>query len=100
MGGREYLDPPGGTTMPIHTEDLEYLQIGGTPLLARFYRPEAGRGPFPAVLEVHGRAWTSGDRVHNVAIAEHPPGHGIAELSIDFLTTTAAHVPHTSTPSD
>ena len=62
--------------MPIHTEDLEYLRVGGTPLLARFYRPE-GPGPFPAVLEVHGGAWTSGDRFNNVAIAEHLAAHGI-----------------------
>jgi len=52
--------------MPIHTEDLEYLQLrGAAPLLARFYRPE-GAGPFPAVLEVHRRAWTAGDRLNNV----------------------------------
>ena len=53
--------------MAIHTEDLEYLRAGGTPLLARFYRPE-GQGPFPAVLEVHGGAWTSGDRLNNVML--------------------------------
>ena len=40
------------------------------PLLARFYRPE-GSGPFPAGLEVHGGAWTSGDRLNNTAIGEH-----------------------------
>jgi len=44
--------------MPIHIEDIEYARHGGAPLLARFYRPE-GDGPFPAVLEVHGGAWTS-----------------------------------------
>ena len=36
-------------------------------LLARFYRPD-GHGPFPAVLEVHGGAWTGGDRLNNAAI--------------------------------
>src|SRR6266403_2074447 len=94
MGGREYLDPPGGTTMPIHTEDLDYPHVGGTPLLARCYRPE-GQGPFPAVLEVHGGAWTLGDRFNNVAIAEHLAAHGIAVLSIDFRMPPSARYPDT-----
>src|SRR5207302_1683968 len=71
------------TTMPILTEDLEYHRPAEIPLLARFYRPE-GQGPFPAVLEVHGGAWTSGDRLNNVSIAEHLAAHGIVVLSIDF----------------
>jgi acetyl esterase/lipase len=80
--------------MPIHTEDLEYDRPAGIPLLARFYRPEGG-GPFPAVLEVHGGAWTSGDRFNNVAIAEHLAAHGIVVLSIDFRMPPAARYPET-----
>ena len=70
--------------MPVHSEDLEYLRPqSGAPLLARFYRPE-GAGPFPAVLEVHGGAWTSGDRLNNVAIGDYLAARGIVMLSIDF----------------
>jgi acetyl esterase/lipase len=78
--------------MPIRTEDFEYHRPAGVPLLARFYRPE-GQGPFPAVLEVHGGAWTSGDRFNNVSIAEHLAAHGIAVLSIDFRMPSAARYP-------
>jgi acetyl esterase len=78
--------------MPIHTEDIEYHRPAGIPLLARFYRPE-GRGPFPLVLEVHGGAWTSGDRFNNVAIAEHLAARGIGVLSIDFRMPPAARYP-------
>ena len=81
--------------MPIHTEDLEYLRPAGTtPLLARHYRPE-GAGPFPAVLEVHGGAWTSGDRFNNVAIGEHLAAQGIVVLSIDFRMPPATRYPET-----
>ncbi len=80
--------------MPIHTEDLEYDRPAGIPLLARFYRPE-GSGPFPAVLEVHGGAWTAGDRFNNVSIAEHLAAHGIVVLSIDFRMPPAARYPET-----
>jgi len=80
--------------MAIHTEDLEYHRPEGTPLLARFYRPQ-GRGPFPAVLEVHGGAWTSGDRFNNVSIAEHLAGRGIVVLSIEFRMPPTARYPET-----
>jgi acetyl esterase/lipase len=80
--------------MPIHTEDLEYHRPAGVPLLARFYRPE-GRGPFPAVLEVHGGAWTAGDRFNNTSIAEHLAGNGIAVLSIEFRMPPVARYPDT-----
>ena len=81
--------------MAIHTEDLEFLRLqGGPPLLARYYRPE-GNGPFPAVLEVHGGAWTSGDRLNNVAIGEYLAAHGIVVLSIDFRMPPAVRYPET-----
>ena len=81
--------------MAVHTEDLEYLRPqGAAPLLARFYRPQGG-GPFPVVLEVHGGAWTMGDRLNNAAIGEHLAAHGIAVLSIDFRMPPAARYPET-----
>jgi len=80
--------------MAIHTEDLEYYRPAGVPLLARFYRPE-GQGPFPALLEVHGGAWTAGDRFNNVAIAEHLAARGIAVLSIEFRMPPATRYPET-----
>ena len=81
--------------MVVRTEDLEYRRpAGSAPLLARYYRPE-GPGPFPAVLEVHGGAWTSGDRLNNVAIGEYLAAHGIAVLSIDFRMPPAVRYPET-----
>ncbi len=80
--------------MPIHIEDLEYLHCAGAPLLARFYRPE-GSGPFPAILEVHGGAWTAGDRLNNTAIGEHVAANGIVMLSIDFRMPPALRYPET-----
>jgi acetyl esterase len=80
--------------MPIHIEDLEYRRDTESPLLARFYRPEGG-GPFPAVLEVHGGAWTSGDRLNNTTIGEFLAGHGIVVLSIDFRMPPVLRYPET-----
>jgi acetyl esterase/lipase len=80
--------------MPIHVEDIEYARPAGTPLLARYYRPE-GEGPFPAVLEVHGGAWTSGDRLNNTVIGEYLAAHGIVMLSIDFRIPPVMRYPET-----
>jgi acetyl esterase len=80
--------------MPIQVEDIEYARPAGVPLLARFYRPE-GKGPFPAVLEVHGGAWTAGDRLNNTAIGEYMAVHGIVVLSIDFRMPPVARYPET-----
>jgi acetyl esterase/lipase len=80
--------------MPIQTEDLEYLSTATGPLLARFYRPQ-GAGPFPAVLEVHGGAWTTGDRLNNIATGEYLAAHGVAMLSIDFRMPPGMRYPDT-----
>src|ERR1700736_6991713 len=80
--------------MDFRADDVEYQRQDGQPLLARLYQP-MGPGPFSAVLEVHGGAWTSGDRFNNIAIAEALAAHGIAVLSIDFRMPPAARYPDT-----
>ncbi|HBK05327.1 MAG TPA: alpha/beta hydrolase [Acetobacteraceae bacterium] len=81
--------------MPILTEDLVYQSPNGKDLHACLYRPE-GPGPFPAVLEVHGGAWTSGDRFNNVTIAEALAADGVVVLSIDFRMPPDAPYPAAS----
>jgi acetyl esterase/lipase len=80
--------------MTFQADDHVYQTPGGVPLLGRLYRPD-GPGPFPAVLEVHGGAWTSGDRLNNVAIAESLAADRIIVLSIDFRMPPVAGYPDT-----
>ncbi len=80
--------------MDFRADDVEYQRQNGEPLLARLYRP-MGPGPFPAVLEVHGGAWTSGDRFNNIAIAEALAADGVVVLSIDFRMPPQAMYPDT-----
>jgi acetyl esterase/lipase len=80
--------------MAFQTEETEYQRPGGAPLLATIYRPD-GPGPFPAVLEVHGGAWTGGDRFNNRAIAEDLAANGILVASIDFRMPPVAGYPDT-----
>jgi acetyl esterase/lipase len=76
----------------IETRDIEYLRHGGTPLLARLYRPK-GEGPFPALIDVHGGAWASGDRLNNAPLDEALAKSGIVVLAIDFRMPPAHRYP-------
>jgi acetyl esterase/lipase len=67
----------------IEVRDLEYQRADGAPLLARLYRPQGG-GPFPAMVDVHGGAWASGDRLNNGPLDEALAKSGIVVLAIDF----------------
>src|SRR5882724_7969782 len=80
--------------MDFRADDVEYQRQDGQPLLARLYQP-IGPGPFPAVLEVHGGAWTGGDRFNNVSIAEALAADGVVVLSIDFRMPPHAGYPDT-----
>jgi len=67
----------------IEVRDLAYQHQDGTALLARLYRP-IGAGPFPAMIDVHGGAWASGDRLNNAPLDEALAKSGIVVLAIDF----------------
>src|SRR3984893_16606525 len=67
----------------IEIRDLEYQRCDGEPMLARLYRA-LGPGPFPALVEVHGGAWATGDRFNNAPLDEALAKSGIVVLAIDF----------------
>jgi acetyl esterase len=67
----------------VITEDIEYLRVDGVALSARLYRPR-GDGPFPAVIGVHGGAWTSGDKLNNASLDHAVAASGAVVLAIDF----------------
>lgn len=70
-------------THDIEIRDVEYRRAEDGPLLARLYKPK-GSGPFPALIEVHGGAWASGDRLNNAPLDEALAKSGIVVLAVDF----------------
>jgi acetyl esterase len=76
----------------IETRDIEFLRHGDAPLLARLYRPK-GEGPFPALIDVHGGAWASGDRLNNAPLDAALAKSGIVVLAIDFRMPPAHRYP-------
>jgi acetyl esterase/lipase len=76
----------------VIAEDIEYSRPGGTPLLARLYRP-CGVTGFPSIVEVHGGAWTGNDRLANAAIDQVIAAAGTAVLALDFRLAPASPYP-------
>ena len=73
-------------------EDINYRTIDGTDLLARLYRPDTtGRAPF--VVDAHGGAWGSGDRLNNEIIHQDFVRNGIGVFAVDFRLSSEAKFP-------
>jgi acetyl esterase len=77
-----------------NVEDVAFHKDADGELLARLYRP-AGTGPFPVLIDLHGGAWTSGDRMQNAAIASVLADAGILVVSLDFRMPPAKRYPAT-----
>ena len=60
--------------------------------MGRLYRPASAK-PAPFVVDVHGGAWGSGDRMNNAIIHEDFVRHGIGVFAIDFRLAPEAKYP-------
>jgi alpha-L-fucosidase 2 len=68
--------------------DIEYARAPNGPLLMDVSVPE-GKGPFPAVIIVHGGGWIGGDRQFSVEPLFAPLSHaGFAWFSISYRLAT------------
>jgi acetyl esterase len=79
-------------THQVDVEDIEFGRAGDTPLIGRLYRPR-GLSGFPGIVEVHGGAWTGGDRLNNVVMHNAVASAGTAVLAIEFRLAPAAPYP-------
>ena len=76
----------------VIAEDIEYGRAGDAPLLARLYRPRGLTG-FPSIVDVHGGAWTTNDRLQNTAMDQVIAAAGTAVLALDFRLAPASPYP-------
>ncbi len=73
-------------------DDVAYRTIDGITLLARLYRPNTD-GPVKWMIDVHGGAWGSGDRLNNAVIHADLAAHGIGVCALDFRLSDEAQYP-------
>jgi acetyl esterase/lipase len=101
FGRRDILEP--GTSAlaydPAGTFELEVKEVefrrnrAGRMLMARIYQPK-GRGPFPAVLDLHGGAWNNKDR-H----AEEPMDRALAQSGLLVVAIDMTQAPEAPYPA-
>ena len=78
--------------LEVDVRDVEYQQQAGKAWLARIYQPK-GKGPFPAIVDVHGGAWHNGDRTNNDGIDRALAAKGILVAAVDFRQPPEAGYP-------
>ena len=76
----------------IDVKDVEYLRHGDQPLLARMFLPR-GDGPFPMIVELHGGAWSRGDRMSDTIMNEPLARSGVVVAALDFRQPPEAAYP-------
>ena len=69
----------------------------GRQLMARVYEPE-GKGPFPALLDLHGGAWYRKDRTANEPMDRAVAAGGVLVVAIDM--TLAGEAPYPASVDD
>lgn len=74
-------------------EDVPFRTVGGETLTGRLYRPEGTAGPATWVIDAHGGAWGSGDRLNNEVIHADLAAHGIGVFALDFRLSSVAQYP-------
>lgn len=82
----------GRPAYEVTAEDIEFGRAEDTVLIARLYRPK-GASHFPAIVDVHGGAWTGGDRLNNAPMSEAIAASGTAVLALEFRLAPATPYP-------
>ena len=76
----------------IKVWDVEFRKNPARTLLARIYQPQ-GKGPFPALLDLHGGAWNDKDRLANVPMDEALAKSGMLVVAVDLRLAPEAPYP-------
>ena len=74
-------------------ENILYRKIEKLELMGTLYRPDAD-GTAPFVVDVHGGAWGSGDRLNNQVIHRFFAQNGIGVFALDFRLSSQAQFPN------
>jgi acetyl esterase len=82
----------------VEVSDVEFRRTAaGRQLMARVYKPK-GKGPFPAVLDLHGGAWSRKDRLAEEPMDRALAASGLLVVAIDL--TLAGEAPYPAAVQD
>ncbi|MFB3829579.1 MAG: alpha/beta hydrolase fold domain-containing protein [Bryobacteraceae bacterium] len=81
--------PPGVAIQ----RDLVYARYGARQMHLDLFLPESGRGPFPAVVYVHGGGWRNGSKAAFQRQAAYMASRGFAGACIEYRLSGEAKWP-------
>lgn len=73
--------------------DLVYGKGGDTNLQLDLAMPDAGGGPFPAIVFLHGRGWRAGNRLEMNHFIEGVAHMGYVGITVEYRLVPAARFP-------
>lgn len=83
MAGKLNAEYKPAQQFPVEVREVEYLRRQGQGWQAVIYQPK-GKGPFPALLDVHGGAWNRGSRTNDQVMNQALAASGIVVAAVDF----------------
>ncbi len=84
-------DPDASFDLVVSEVELRRNAVGRM-LMARIYQPK-GKGPFPAVLDLHGGAWTRKDRLAEEPMDRALASSGLLVVAVDLTLASEAPYP-------
>jgi acetyl esterase len=84
-------DPDARFDLVVSEVELR-RNAAGRMLMARIYQPQ-GRGPFPAVLDLHGGAWSRKDRLAEEPMDRALASSGLLVVAVDLTLSAEAPYP-------
>jgi len=84
-------DPDAGFDLVVSEVELRRNEAGRM-LMARIYQPQ-GQGPFPAVLDLHGGAWSRKDRLAEEPMDRALAASGLLVVAVDLTLASEAPYP-------
>jgi acetyl esterase/lipase len=84
-------DPDARFDLVVSEVELRRNQAGRM-LMARIYQPQ-GQGPFPAVLDLHGGAWSRKDRLAEEPMDRALAASGLLVVAVDLTLSSEAPYP-------
>jgi acetyl esterase len=79
-------------THKVVADDVVYCSTANGPLIARMYLPD-GKGPFTALVSVHGGRWVSQTRLTNEVIDRALAEAGAVVMAVDFRMPPVGRYP-------
>lgn len=81
-----------GAQFEIKVWEVEFRRTATRTLMARIYQPQ-GAGPFPTLLDLHGGAWNTKDRLANEPMDRAIAASGVLVVAVDLRLATEAPYP-------